>query len=301
MRSITIPTISLTLIAFILSGCNGTPSDPNVEFASYSENYASKPSFANLEHQHPLTTEQRMKITPRWLASLEQEQVDQIYARLSAGPIPDGAYDGDLFFPRGASGKVRLAEIAGGGLKGFAINLKAKKLDLIGEILWKGKVFFRDQRVLRNMIQDKKYLELIVDDPDTLQKVTVEGKRSWFLFPMKAWLLFPAKLYCGQSLLDGRRESIIIDYAFTDQIDGYHERPDFLAGRRGFQVRDEIRMVRPGLYLGRAYLGRAFVLNFTLYNKHVENDAAPAFQAGEPVAEDCWPGTQAMASRPGSG
>ena len=32
-------------------------------------------------------------------------------------------------------------------------------------------------------------------------------------------------------------------------------------------MRDEIRMIRPGLYLGRAYLDRGFALNFTLYDK----------------------------------
>ena len=90
--------------------------------------------------------------------------------------------------------------------------------------------------------------------------------------------MFPAKLYCGQSLLDGRRESIIIDYAFTDDLPGYREMPDMLAGRRGFQVRDEIRMVRPGFYLGRAYLGRSFVLNFVLYNKEIAERDGPGFE-----------------------
>ena len=45
-----------------------------------------------------------------------------------------------------------------------------------------------------------------------------------------AFLLFPAKLYCGQSLLDGRRESVIIDYAFTDELPGYREIPTRSAG-----------------------------------------------------------------------
>ena len=69
----------------------------------------------------------------------------------------------------------------------------------------------------------------------------------------KVWLLFPAKVYCGQSLLDSRRESIIIDYAFTDEIRGLPREPGLLAGRGGLRIRDEIRMVRPGFYLGRAY------------------------------------------------
>ena len=36
------------------------------------------------------------------------------------------------------------------------------------------------------------------------------------------------------------RESIIIDYAFSDALPGYREKPDFLAGRNGFQIRDAV-------------------------------------------------------------
>jgi hypothetical protein len=118
----------------------------------------------------------------------------------------------------------------------------------------------------------------------SIQKLEVYGKDTW--------LLFPAKLYCGQSLLDGRRESIMIDYAFTDDIDGYREMPDALAGREGLQIRDEIRMVRPGFYLGRAYAQRAFLLNFTLINKEIEAKESDAFKATGKIDEDCWVGPQ---------
>jgi hypothetical protein len=107
------------------------------------------------------------------------------------------------------------------------------------------------------------------------------------------WLLFPARLYCGQSLLDGRRESIIIDYFFSDALPGYREKPDYLAGRNGIKVRDEVRMVRPGFYLGRAYVGRVFLLNFTLYNKAIAERDGAAFEKSGAAKEDCWPGTQA--------
>ena len=60
----------------------------------------------------------------------------------------------------------------------------------------------------------------------------------------------------------------------------------------GLRIRDEIRMVRPGLYLGRAYVNRAFLLNFTLFNADVAERDGPAFARGEAVAEDCWPGEQ---------
>ena len=39
----------------------------------------------------------------------------------------------------------------------------------------------------------------------------------------------------------------------TTTLPGYQEHPDALAGRNGLRIRDEIRMIRPGFYLGRAY------------------------------------------------
>jgi hypothetical protein len=287
--SIALPVAAV--LCALLAACGGkedtTP--PAIRFAPYADGYASKPDFAQLEYQYPLAVEELYKLTPKNLALLAQEEVDQIYARLGAGPIPEGPYEGDLFFPKGGSGKLRLSEIAGGGLRGLLVNVAGKKLDLVGETLWKGKVFYRQERLLRNRIEDLgplKAVGLVEEAPDNpLQKITVKGKEQW--------LLFPARLYCGQSLLDGRRESIIIDYAFTDQLPGYRRMPDMLAGRDGFAIRDEIRMVRPGFYLGRAYLDRAFVVNFVLYNDEVAEAAKADFMKTGKVQEDCWGGTQA--------
>jgi hypothetical protein len=170
------------------------------------------------------------------------------------------------------------------------LHLKGLLIEDVGEALWRGKVFFRDERVLRNRIEDLSILKkmgLVEGEP---KKMNYGGKETW--------LLFPAKLYCGQSLLDARRESIIIDYFFTDEIPGYQESPDYLAGRRGLKVRDEIRMIRPGLYLGRAYLDRGFALNFTLYDKATDDKARDDFVktgtgAGRLLARHpgarCWP------------
>jgi len=270
-----------------LAAC-GKETAPDIKFMAYEQGYAAKPDFAQVEHELPLTPADLAKITPKNIALLDQEQLDQIYARLTAGPIPDGAFDGDLFFPRGHSGKLRLSEIAGGGLRGFAVNLAGAKIDLIGETLWKGKVFFRSERVLRNRIEDLaalKKLGLVEADAANPLKTIEVGRKD-------QWLLFPAKLYCGQSLLDGRRESIVIDYAFTDDIPGYRRMPDMLAGREGFKIRDEIRMVRPGFYLGRAYIDRAFALNFVLYNEEIAERDGPDFAKTGKTAEDCWTGTQ---------
>jgi len=285
---------SVLLVSLLLVACGQDERkkkefEVSFPFAPYGEAYSAKLDFAAVEHDYPLSMDDLYKITPEVLSLLEQEQVDQIYARLSAGPIPQGPYEGDLFFPKGVSGKLRLSEIVGGGLKGLLVNVAGKKLDAIGEILWKGKVFYRDERLLRNRIEDLAPLKKVglveeggSDNP--LQKIEVHGKDQW--------LLFPARLYCGQSLLDGRRESIIIDYAFTDQLPGYRRMPDLMAGRDGFAIRDEIRMVRPGFYLGRAYMDRAFVVNFVLWNEEVAKAAEADFRRSGEVAEDCWGGTQ---------
>ena len=266
----------------LLSGCGEKP--PQIGFASSGAEYPDKPDFASVEYNYPLMPVDLQKITPKNLAALTQEQIEQIYARLTAGPIPDGPFDGKVLLPKGGSGKFRASEILG-GLKGMVVNLQGKKLEVLAQTLWKGKVFYRDERVLRNRIEDLKILKSVISgELDTIPKISVNGR--------DAWLLFPAKLYCGQSLLDGRRESIIIDYAFSDEIEGYRELPDFLAGRRGFKVRDEIRMIRPGFYLGRAYLDRAFVLNFTLYSEEIAGRDGQAFLKTGQRSEDCWTGTQ---------
>lgn len=280
---------ALAIATLLVSSCTEKAPDPKIAFMEYGEGYQSKPDFAQLEYKHPLSPLELSQITNKYLAKLPQEEVDQIYARLSAGPIPDGPFRGDLFFPRGVDGELRAAEIIGGGFKGLAVKFKLKKLQTLGRVLWKGKVFYKDTGLLRNRIEDTKLLAPLIDgDLSTLTKLEFEDK--------KTWLLFPAKIYCGQSLLDSRRESVIIDYAFSDEIEGYREMPDALASRRGFKVRDEIRMIRPGFYLGRAYLDRAFVLNFTLYNEEMDKANKESFIKAGNKQEDCFTGTHYMAT-----
>jgi hypothetical protein len=288
------PRLLMLVAAFALplSGCDGIgdlfSGKPDIDFLPYGDDYAGKPDFAQIEYRHPLAPPELVKVSSRYLAGLNQEELDQLYARLGSGPIPDGPFDGEIVFPRGGSGKLRAAEIIG-GLKGLGVNFKGRMLETAGEALWKGKVFYRGEKLLRNRIQDLAVLRPVIG-PGDIPKIVVDER--------DAWLLFPAKLYCGQSLIDSRRESIIIDYAFTDELPGYRENPDFLAGRRGLKVRDEIRMVRPGLYLGRAYMDHAFILNFVLYNREIDRAGRAAFEEGR-VRDDCWPGTQrrGLASR----
>jgi hypothetical protein len=265
----------LTIVAVLLvAGCKTAPTPPPISFSAYQAAYATKPDFARVELDHALTAADRALITPENVRALTQEQVDQIYARLTAGPIPDGPYKGDFFFA-GGGGPKRFSEVLGGA-RGYFNDLGLAKVRYLGTALWKGKVFYRDQRELRNMIENRKAVaKLFATDVSAMRTTSYNGKT--------VGLLFPAKLYCGQSLLDSRRESVIIDYAFGDEIDGYLPKVDMIAGRDGLQVRDEIRMVRPGFYLGRAYMGKVFVLNFTLYNDAAAQTAA--------APEDCWNGS----------
>ena len=249
-----------------------------------SAEYAGKIDFAELERKFPLDKNALKSWTANDLAALNQEQLDQLYARLTAGPMPDGPYYGKIVFTKD------------GGLEGIArqfvpidplINGKFAMLRTFGEFLWKGKHFYKDEGVLRNMIEDgfaqRASIKAIAwgllgTNPrfDQMVHSKIAGQ-SYFE-------MFPSKLYCGQSLMDSRRESVIIDYAYGDTISGYNSDVDFLATREGLSVRDEIRMVHPGLYLGRAYLRQVFGLIFTLTSDQ-------AAQAGD-TSESCWTGTQ---------
>ena len=283
MRKLFISSLALTgVVSIVLVSFFWPRPGRQIQFASYGKSYDAKPDLASVERQFPIQRADRQRLMPHDLKAFNQEQLDQLYARLTAGTIPDGLFDGTLLQPEGAP-LDRIAE-AVGGRKGLALKFKRRNLGILVNVLWHGKVFERNERVVRNRIEDLTVLRPLVgggwkERPQT----TVEGRN--------AWLLFPAKVYCGQSLLDGRRESTIVDYAFADEIAGYRETPDFLASRHGFSVRDELRMIRPGFYLGRAYLNRIFALNFTLYNDAIARREVEKFAHGD-VQGDCWIGTQ---------
>ena len=283
-----------------------TPIRPDIPFAPLTDTSLHDPDnpikvfrvdMAKVEHDFPLHRTDLASLTPANLLALSQEEVDQVYGRLTAGPIPDGPYLGDLFFSRGETLKPRLEEILG-GLEGRVAGEKIETAEAAGRALWKGKMFYRDKRELRNFVENFDALSGLIDHPEGLEQATVprEGWLKHVLPTTDVWLLFPAKLYCGQSLLDGRRESVIIDYAYNDELPGYQEHPDALTGRNGLAIRDEIRMIRPGFYLGRAYANKVFLLNFMLYNSEVADADKDGFARGDEVAEDCWPGEQQHAA-----
>ncbi len=269
--------LPILLVAVFLIGCGAEVERPDLSFA---EALGEPPDFAAVESRFPLTAEQRQLLTPENLTTFNQDELDQIYARLEGGPIPSGPYMGTIIFAEGG-GPKKLAERVGKIAEGV-VDVKLAKLDFLGEALWKGKVFYNDEKLLRNQIDHEDVIRRLFDVPDgAMIKEQIAGR--------EVALLFPAALYCGDSLLDPRRDSVIIDYADTDQLPGYIPEVDYLAGRDKLRVRDEIRMIRPGFYLGRAYLRERFGLTFTLLNEEVE-------AAGVAQGEPCWDG---RSPRPG--
>jgi hypothetical protein len=227
--------------------------------------------FDTLEARHPLGVDDLQRLDPQNIERCNQEQIDQIYARLEAGPIPDGPYRGSFFFAEG--GNFRSLGDVLGGLRGRVVDLKLDALTRLGELLWQGKVFYRARGELRNIIDNEQVVGALFD-------VRVDDMRTEEVFGERVALLFPARLYVGDSQFDPRRPSVIIDYADTALIDGYIEKIDRLVGKDGLKIRDEIRMVRPGFYLGRAYFGTLFGLNFTLFNEAVARAETAAWAAG---------------------
>ena len=153
-----IVTAAAAAAALQLAGCDAFNEflhpTPAIRFAPAGEGSAQKPDLAKVEHDFPLTMDERRKLTPDNLKNFSQEQLDQIYARLTAGPIPDGAFDGGLVFPKGESGDRRLAEIVG-GLPGLAVELKLHRVEDLGHALWKGKVFLLDFMLYNKAIAER--------------------------------------------------------------------------------------------------------------------------------------------------
>jgi hypothetical protein len=255
--------IVLAVVAwlFLRSRRNRNPLAPSIPFGPGG---SAALDYDALERQFPLSATHLQSLDRDNIEQLNQDQLDQVYARIQSGPIPDGPYQGSFFFAEGGNFRS-LADVLG-GVRGGLMDLKMDAATRIGELLWQGKVFYRDQSELRNIIDREEVVAALFG-------VSKKDLRIAQVFGKEVALLFPAHLYVGDSQLDPRRSSVIIDYARTAEIEGYVEKIDRFAGRDGLMIRDEIRMIRPGFYLGRAYFGTLFGLNFTLYNEQVAGRA----------------------------
>jgi hypothetical protein len=263
--------------------------------------YAKKPDLAIIEATAPLSMADRMSLTPDALKKMNQEQLDQIYARLQSGPIPVGDFTGTVLIKNetimnveqkllkslfeksiwGVFGKIALAGIC----------WSRDRMECLAEFLWYGKRFYAPNEhgeiQLRNAVSTKIRTEMLLNKAglgmmiEPLKQAPVQkfGRDDKLM-------LFPAHVYCGLSFIDTRHESVIIDYAYGDDFKPFIPEIDSLVGRDGKWIRDEIRMIRPGLYLGRAYMDRIFLLNFVLENKEISKTSGDA----KAWKNKCWTG-----------
>lgn len=256
-------------------------------------NYRSLPDLAKIEKEAPLKKADREKITVAQLKSYSQEQLDQIYARIPSGYIPKGDFRGTVLVKHAlvhdASAKA-LETISAKGFLGLFGSIVASglcrnkdKIECMGELLWKGKRFYERNKFgeveLRNALEwTAQMLPLLEKNGlgDLKGPISQAPKALFANGSIDKYMSFPAGVYCGLSLYDTRRESIIIDYAYGDDFTPFTPEFDGLVGRNGSWVRDEIRMIRPGLYLGRAYIDRIFLVNFVL------ESAGPAQNTRQP-------------------
>src|ERR1700730_10849011 len=134
------------------------------------------------------------------LVKMSQAELDDLFRRSPAGPIPSGPVDGTVLFDPG----TKLAAVAA---RGSAV------------VFWQGKVFDPVAGELRNEIL-----------PIGIQAIA-------------------AKVYKAPSWLDGN-ECIVLDYSQTSVVAHW--------------IRDEIRLVAPGLYLGLVFWEKERILGFAL-------------------------------------
>jgi hypothetical protein len=265
-----LPIVCSGALAAVVAACGVTM--PPIRFAPPGTD------LAKLRAEYPLSDAERLAMTPESMRALTQEQVDQIYLRLSSGAIPDGPFRGDLFFPRDRSGHARIRDLMDPApALPLLAHIGALRAESLGRLFWKGKVFFRSQGILRNRIEELLILRPFIDDVSTIPKLTFDGQTTW--------LLFPAIISCSTSRLDSTRPSVVVDYARGSEVEGYRPVPDKLAGPEGLNIRDEVRIVRPGFYLGRAYFGQRFSLNFTLLDPTVP----PATPPLSGIQDNCQP------------
>jgi hypothetical protein len=131
---------------------------------------------------------------------MSQAQLDELFMKSEAGPIPNGPAKGTAII---APGTKFSAEIAA------AINVFA----------WQGKNFDAEHGVLRN-------------------KISLLGLNA-----------IVAEVYKGPSWLD-QKECIVLDYSKTSTVAQW--------------IRDEIRQIEPGTYLGKVYWGKKRLIDFAL-------------------------------------
>ena len=215
-------------------------------------------------------------------ATPRQEEIDQIYGRLTAGPIPDGAYQGDAVLcarrQPAAARSTRFSAASRAGSPATSSTSSSGSAAHCGRARWST----ARPRTLRNLIEDLAPIKGIIDDVDTVPTATVPrgGLLGRFLPTTTVWMLFPAKVYCGQSLArrrGGNRSSSTTPSPTRSRATARARTVS--PGGTGSASATRSAWCGPGFYLGRAYANRAFLLNFTLYRPRWPTPRAEAFAA----------------------
>lgn len=256
----------------------GTFEIPFVLNADVPENtYSQKASFAEIERLAPLNRGAYALIEPKDLRSLSMEEFNQIYARLSSGPMPLGDYAAYVMQkpPLYQVIKKRLLKQAMGFGQFASLGRQVcgqEVDDCLFEFIWKGKRFSAkddmDQiksQSLFNLVSSGFKISLI---PDFLKSKKVDEAIDFTegLIDKASLTFFPMHTYCGVSQVDTRRESIIVDGAFGDDfgLPSYIAARDEIVTRKRLNISEEYRMLRPGLYIGKVYANKIFLFNVVL-------------------------------------
>jgi len=141
-----------------------------------------------------------MAMDVQTLLDMSQAQLDELFKKSAAGPIPDGAAKGTAIIAPGTVFSPAVAQA-------------------ISFFTWQGKTFDAEHGTLRN-------------------RLTVLGLNA-----------IVAEVYKGPSWFD-QKECIVLDYSKTSTVAGW--------------IRDELRQLEPGTYLGKVYAEKKPLIHFAL-------------------------------------
>lgn len=241
--------------------------------------------YAQLEKMAPLSQADLAGVQPEDVRSLTMEEFNQLYARLNTGPMPLGDYSGYILQKPPIFNAIKKRILKQASLFPAFTQIVQKATAVLGrspedalfELIWKGKRFLAkdgmdqiETRTTFNLLSSAATKFSPGDDKNSftskLKNVFV-GVSDQFSFTG-----LPMHVFCGISQVDTRRESIITDGAYGDDFASYKtlgglvnlESINGVITRKGLNITEEYRMVRPGLYIGKAYSNKLFLFNVAL-------------------------------------
>ena len=190
-----------------------SPVRPDIPFAPLEDTALKDPDnptkifrvdLARVEHDFPLTRAERAALTPGQHPRAEPGGGRPALRPPHRRPDPRRPLPRRSLLRRAATACGRALEEILGGLRGPHRRREDRDVaEAAGRALWKGKMFYRDERELRNFIEDFRAARR----PDRRSRraarrppCRARAGSSTSCPPTDVWLLFPAKLYCGQSL-----------------------------------------------------------------------------------------------------